>query len=232
MVLTDDNFATIVEAVAEGRTIFTNIKKSIRYLLSCNAGELAAIFFAIMFGWPRPLVPVQILWVNLVTDGFPALALGVEPPEPGTMYRPPRDPKGPLFSGREMRAVVLGGLWISLITLVAFWLGWSHDGSVIVGQTMAFATLAFSQLFQALNSRGELSIFKLGLFTNKAMNWALLTSALLQVLVLTVPVLQGVFGTTAMTFEQWLAVVGLSATTLVFTELRKAVEGSRGATAE
>lgn len=227
MVLTDDNFATIVEAVSEGRTIFTNIKKSIRYLLSCNAGELAAIFAAIMFGWPRPLVPVQILWVNLVTDGFPALALGIEPPEPGTMDRPPRDPKGPLFSGRELRVVVLGGLWISLITLVAFWLGWRKGGSLVLGQTMAFATLAFSQLFQALNNRAELSLFKVGLFTNKAMNWALLASAVLQVLVLTVPVLQGVFGTTSMALGEWLAVVGLSATTLLFAEVRKAVEGGR-----
>lgn len=229
MVLTDDNFATIVDAVSEGRTIFTNIKKSIRYLLSCNAGELVAIFLAIMFGWPRPLIAVQILWVNLVTDGFPALALGVEPPEPGNMDKPPRNPKGPLFNRRETRSILFGGLWIGAISLLAFWLGWRASGDVIEGRTMAFATLAFSQLFQAINMRSEhVPIFKLGFFSNKAMNWALLGSAALQVLVLTVPFLQGIFGTQTMTGAEWLIVLGLSATILVFGEIRKALEGHGG----
>lgn len=229
MVLTDDNFATIVSAVSEGRTIFTNIKKSIRYLLSCNAGELAAIFLAIMFGWPRPLIAVQILWVNLVTDGFPALALGVEPSEPGAMDRPPRDPKGFLFTRREMRSIVLGGLWIATITLIAFWIGWRNTGDEVEGRTMAFATLAFSQLFQALNNRSEhVPLAKLGFFSNKAMNWAILASALLQIVVLTVPFLQGIFGTQAITGVEWLVVLGLSASILIFGEIRKALEGHGG----
>lgn len=229
MVLTDDNFATIVSAVSEGRTIFTNIKKSIRYLLSCNAGELAAIFAAIMFGWPRPLVAVQILWVNLVTDGLPALALGVEPPEPGNMDRPPRDPKGPLFTGRETRSIILSGMWIAGITLLAFWLGWRHTGDVAAGRTMAFATLAFSQLFHAVNNRSEhVPLYKLGLFSNKAMNWAILGSALLQILVMTIPALQGVFGTIALAGSDWLLVLALSASILLFGEVRKAVESMGG----
>lgn len=225
MVLADDNFATIVSAVAEGRSIFTNIKKAVRYLLSCNAGELAAIFLAILIGWPRPLLAVQILWVNLVTDGLPALALGVEPPESGTMARPPLDPQAKLFTRRQTRSILIEGFWISIVTLGAFWLGWHETGSVVSGRTMAFATLSFSQLFQALNSRSEHLPFKtLGFFSNKSMNWALAVSALLQVTVMTVPTLQRVFGVRSLSISEWGTIVFLSATMLLFGSLRKSLE--------
>lgn len=233
MVLTDDNFATIIAAVSEGRTIFSNIKKAIRYLLACNAGELLAIFTAILIGWPRPLVAVQILWVNLVTDGFPALALGVEPGQPTTMERPPRDPKGPLFSKREMRSVLFTGTWIGGTTLVAFWLGWSMTQNEIVGRTMAFATLAFTQLFQAVNCRTEhVPIYRIGFFSNPSMIWALLGSAVLQIFVLTIPILQRAFGTTSMTLVQWVTVVLLSASIFVFSEVGKVFKSRSMKTAD
>lgn len=228
MVLADDNFATIVAAVAEGRTIFANIKKAIRYLLSCNSGELVTIFFGILFGWPRPLVAIQILWVNLVTDGLPALALGVEPAEPGVMDKPPRDPKESIFAKGWTRSLVLEGLWIGLVSLFAFWLGWREAQSVTCGRTMAFATLSFSQLFQALNSRSEkISLFKLGVFSNRTMNKAFVISALLQLAVMIVPSVQGIFGTRTLTVGEWAMVLILSITILFFGELRKALENKR-----
>jgi len=229
MVLADDNFATIVAAVAEGRTIFANIKKAIRYLLSCNSGELVTIFLGILFGWPRPLVPIQILWVNLVTDGLPALALGVEPGEPGVMTDPPRDPDESFFAHGWGRSLMLEGLWIGIVSLFAFYLGWREAASITCGRTMAFATLSFSQLFQALNSRSEhMSLFKRGVFSNKAMNRALLTSSLLQLAVMTLPPLQKIFHTRTLSVGEWAIVLLLSVTILLFGELRKAVEGKRG----
>lgn len=225
MVLADDNFATIVSAVAEGRTIYANIKKAIRYLLSCNSGELFTIFFGILFGWPRPLVPIQILWVNLITDGLPALALGVEPREEGVMEQPPRDPGESLFTHGFARSLIFEGLWIGFISLFAFYLGWREAASVVCGRTMAFATLSFSQLAQALNSRSEhTSLFELGVFSNKAMNRAILSSALLQLAVMIIPPLQQVFHTRTLTLGEWGIVLLLSLTTLFFGELRKAIE--------
>ncbi len=225
MVLVDDNFATIVAAVSEGRTIFANIKKAIRYLLSCNSGELTTIFLGILFGWPAPLRAIQILWVNLVTDGLPALALGVEPPEPGIMEKKPRDPKEGFFTKIWVRSLVFEGIWIGLVSLFAFWMGWSESGSVECGRTMAFATLSFSQLFQAFNSRSEeISLFALGVFGNKALNRAVLFSALLQILVMTLPPLQNVFGTRPLTGIEWGLVLILSLSSLFFGELRKALE--------
>ena len=144
MVLADDNFATIVRAVEEGRVIYENIKKAVVFLLSCNAGEIFTVLAAILLGWPLPLLPLQILWINLITDSLPALALGVDPQESNTMHRPPRSPGSGLFSRRSLGTIVLFGLFIGLITLTAFSIG--SDESVEKGRTMAFATLALCQL--------------------------------------------------------------------------------------
>jgi Ca2+-transporting ATPase len=151
MVLADDNFATIVRAVEEGRVIYENIKKAIFFLLSCNAGEIITILSAILLGWPLPLLPAQILWINLITDSLPALALGVDPKESDIMRRPPRDPQSGLFDARSLRTLTVFGLLIGLITLTAFRIG--SDLSVEKGRTMAFATLALCQLVHVFNFR-------------------------------------------------------------------------------
>lgn len=193
MVLADDNYATIVAAVREGRVIYDNIRKSIHYLLSCNIGEIVAIFLGIAFGVGSPLTPIQILWVNLVTDGLPALALGVEPAEPGIMNRSPRDPKESIFSGGLGTNIVWQGLMLGLLTLGVYW--WAlNNATAAEARTLAFATLAFTQLVHSLNVRSaRASLFQTGWFSNPALLLAVAASALLQMTVMTVPFLAPVF---------------------------------------
>lgn len=188
MILTDDNFATVVSAVSEGRTIYSNIKKSIIYLLSCNIGEILALFIAIILGWPEPLLPINILWVNLVTDSLPALALGMEPKERGTMDEDPRDPNEGLFSHGLGVKIILEGIFIGGITLFAFYYGWKTAGSEVVGRTMAFFTLSLSELVHAYNSRHlKASVLFNKMFENKYLNLAVLASAIIQFVVLFTP---------------------------------------------
>lgn len=224
MVLADDNFATIVAAVREGRTIFANIKKSIHYLLSCNVGEIFSIFLAIILGLGRPLTAIQILWVNLVTDGFPALALGVEPAEAHTMDRPPRDPKEGIFAGGMSARIFIQGSFIGLLALLAYYIGRAEGIPVEMARTMAFATLAFSQLFQALNTRSEQSLFKIGLFSNRYMVYAFFASAALQLVVLFLPPLRSVFDVAPLDFIHWDVVIGLSILPIPFGEVYKLIE--------
>ncbi|MBP8717497.1 MAG: calcium-transporting P-type ATPase, PMR1-type [Candidatus Atribacteria bacterium] len=221
MILTDDNFSSIVSAVEEGRKIYQNIRKFIRYLLSCNLGEIVTIFIAILIGLPRPLLPIQILWVNLVTDGFPALALGLDPAEKDIMKKPPRNPKEGIFSGKMGFNIFSQGIFIGIITLIAFYYGYSQY-SLVVGETMAFGTLSFSQLWQSLNSRSDkFSLFKLGIFTNRYLVLAILGSGLLQLSVMLIPYLQSVFEVTALTSAQWLVIILISFTPLPFVEILK-----------
>ncbi|ACL70941.1 calcium-transporting P-type ATPase, PMR1-type [Halothermothrix orenii] len=223
MVLTDDNFASIVSAVEEGRGIYSNIKKFIHFLLSCNVGEIITLFLAIIVGLPRPLIPIQILWVNLVTDGFPALALGVDPAAPDLMEKPPRDPDEGVFAGKMGVNIISQGLFIGLLTLVIFFLG-LHYFSLPVGQTMAFATLSFSQLIQALNARSrEYSLFRLGILTNKYLILAIMISGLLQLGVMFIPFLQAAFKVIPLTGTQWLIVLLASLTPLPYVEILKAL---------
>jgi len=233
MVLADDNFATIVEAVRQGRTIFDNIRRSIAYLISCNIGEIVAIFTAIVSGSFRPLTPIQILWVNLVTDSLPALALGVEPPDPGVMRRPPRKRSESVFGAGGVVRIGLYGAFIGGITLLAFWLGVREDigtgrDPVLAARTMAFATMSLSQLFHAFNLRSTLqSLFRLGPLTNRYLVGAWMASAALQLAVLMVPAMRPVFDTVALTASEWATVWGLSASTIVFGEIVKAATRSR-----
>lgn len=196
MVLADDNYATIVAAVREGRVIYANIRKAIHYLLSCNIGEIVAIFLGIALGLGAPLTPIQILWVNLVTDGLPALALGLEPAEPGVMSRRPRHPKEGVFSGGLGRHIAWQGALLGLLTLGVYWWG-LHTGTVAEARTLAFATLAFTQLAHSFNVRStEASLFALGWLTNRPLVLAVAVSALLQILVLTTPFLERIFDVT------------------------------------
>jgi len=205
MVLTDDNFASIVAAVEEGRKIFDNIRKVVCYLLSCNISEVATIFISILLRLPLPLIPVQILWMNLVTDGLPALALGVEPAEPDVMTRPPRDPKEGIMSRDVIKKIFIGGLLLSVLTLFVY--GWAlmeHD-EIRLLRTMVFFTLCTGQMFHAFNSKSlKHSLFRVGIGNNPRLILANVVSFLLLLAVIYVPGLQNVFGTTTLAGHQLL----------------------------
>lgn len=220
MILTDDNFATIVSAVREGRGIYDNIRKAIRFLLSCNLGEIVTVFLAMLLWRESPLLPIQILWVNLVTDSFPALALGVEEVEPGVMNRAPRSRDEGVFAGGVGTATVVQGAMIGLLTLCAYHIG--RVSSLALGETMAFAVLALSQLTHAMNIRSTHSLFKVGFFSNPYMIRAVALSLALMLSVLCVPFLMDVFKIVPMNMSQWSVVAMLSILPLVFCEAGKA----------
>ena len=232
MILTDDNFATIVKAVEQGRGIYSNIKKAIHYLLSCNIGEIVTLFLATLFNFHQPpLVAVQLLWLNLVTDSLPALALGMEPVEPSVMEEKPRPAGQPLFTRDFSIRLAWQGLMVGLLTLGAYWLGEYvlSDPSLAdaTANTMAFATLTFCQLFHAFDVRSERqSIAHIGLTSNPAMNKAFLVGMALQLAVLLMPPLMNVFRVCALSGVEWLVVLGLSLTPLAVCEIEKAVRRS------
>jgi len=220
MVLADDNFATIVAAVSEGRAIFANIRKFIHYLLSCNVGEILAIFSAIILGLGRPLTAIQILWVNLVTDGLPALALGMEPPEPGVMKAKPRSPSESVFAGGLGLRILWQGALIGVLTLTGYYLGTKvfNDGQA-TARTMAFATLSFSQLVHAWNTRSTtMSVFRLGFLSNRYMVYAFVLSGAMQLGVLALPFFHRMFGIGHLGAREWLVVAGLSVMPLLVVE--------------
>lgn len=229
MILTDDNFATIVHAVEQGRGIFSNIKKSIQYLLSCNIGEIITIFVATALNFHQmPLVAIQLLWLNLVTDSLPALALGMEPVEPGVMKQKPRDAHKSIFADGFAASMIFYGVLVGAITLGAYWIGEyvlsdpnTADG---VANTMAFATLVFGELTRAFAVRSETrSIFKIGVFSNSAMNKAFVVSLAMQLAVLLIPFLQTIFKVQSLNLQEWAVVLGLSIIPLVVSELNKLI---------
>ena len=221
MILTDDNFATIVSAVSQGRTIYNNILKAIQFLLSCNLGEILTIFVATLLNWASPLLPIHILWVNLVTDTFPALALGMEPAEKNIMQKPPRDPRSAIFEKPLLFRLGYQGALIALLTLCAFLIG--QKTSVALGQTMAFAVLSGTQIFHSLNLRSStFSLFQKG----PGNKWLLIAggaSMALQALVLLTPFLQNIFRLVPMSPVQWLIVAGLSIAPILVVEAFKAM---------
>jgi Ca2+-transporting ATPase len=229
MVLTDDNFASIVAAVEEGRRIFANIKKFLAYLLSCNIGEillmlLAFIVTSAMGEHILPLVALQILWVNLVTDGFPALALAVDPPEPDIMKRPPRHPKEGVFT-RALVAFIGGvGLWTALVTLGVFLWALESGKPVVEAQSLAFVSLIMVELFNAFNCRSERhSLFKVGPLGNKWLLAACLSSFLFTLPLLYIPFLQGPFHTYPLSWADWGIVTLAGGSVLVVVELGKLI---------
>ena len=220
MVLTDDNFATIVIAVREGRRIFDNIHKAVRFLLSSNCGEVITMFFASVAGLTI-LKPTHILWVNLVTDSLPALALGVEPEEPGVMNRPPRGKDTPFFTGRQWLRVGMTGLVEAALTVLAFYLG-RRTGIANLDMTMAFITLALLQLFAALGFQSEhSSLFRMKPGEHPKLWLGLGVSALLQLVVLFVPPLRVAFDLVMIPAAQWAEILGMCLIMLLFTELQK-----------
>lgn len=197
MVLLDDNFATIVAAVSEGRVIYDNIRKFIKYTLTSNSGEIWVMLLAPFLGMPLPLLPLQILWINLMTDGLPGLALTQEPAERDTMRRPPHHPQENIFAGGMLRHILWVGLLMGLVSLAVGWWAWSADKSY--WQTMVFTTLTLSQMGHALAIRSSRdSLFKIGLFSNKALLGAVLLTFVLQLAVVYIPLLQGLFKTIAL----------------------------------
>ncbi|WP_029452943.1 calcium-translocating P-type ATPase, PMCA-type [Clostridium algidicarnis] len=222
IILTDDNFSTIVSAIEEGRNIYNNIKKSIIFLLSCNLGEIIALFVAILLAWETPLKPIHILWVNLITDTLPALSLGVDPGDKNVMDNPPRNPKESLFSGGTPIFLILNGILIGSLTLFAFKYGEAKYDTLQHAQTMAFVVLSVSQLFHSLNMRHpEKSIFQVGLFTNKYLILSIVFGIFLQDVIITVPFLANVFDVFDLTMNDWLFVGGLSIIPLVLNEISK-----------
>ena len=223
MTLTDDNFATIVDATREGRGIYDNIRKAIGFLLSCNLGEILTVFLAMLFWQESPLLPIQLLWINLVTDSLPALALGVEPPETDIMKRRPRKRNESLFSGGVGIDTAWQGVMFGILTLVAYFIGSRVWGDPMLGSTMAFTALAMGQLVHALNMRSTHSLFRIGLHTNPYMIGAFLASLTLLLAVLLIPGIQSVFSLVTMNGAAWAVVIGLSLAPLVVLEVYKLV---------
>jgi Ca2+-transporting ATPase len=223
MVITDDNFASIVAAVEEGRGIYDNIKKFVHYLLSCNAGEILVMFVSSLIGWPMPLLPVQILWVNLITDGLPALALGVDPVDPNIMQQPPRPTIEAVVTKQRVFLMLAQGAFIAFCSLLAFgFVLFVEQEGLERARTAAFIVLACSQLFHSFNCRSMTeSIFKVGIFTNKKLIVANLVSFLLQMAVVYVPFLQTVFKTSSLGLFDWALVILISSFPLWAMELVK-----------
>ncbi len=226
MVLADDNFATIVAAIEEGRSIFDNIRRFIHFLLSCNLGEVLAMFVAVLVGMPIPLLPIQILWINLATDSLPALALGVEPAEPGIMERPPRPANEALITRSLARILVFQGFIIGAVTLAAFSIEYyvRDPGNVERARVMAFSASIFAQNMHAFNLRStRYSIFKLGLFSNPYLIWATIIVLLSEIAIIYLPFFQRIFETVPLTAGDWAWVVGLGLVPLIVMEIAKAL---------
>ena len=220
MILTDDNFTTIVHAIEEGRNIYNNIKKTIMFLLSCNLGEVICVFIATMFNWPLPLVPIQLLWINLVTDTLPAISLGVDPGDKDVMNKKPRNPKESFFAeGAGFRAII-AGILIGALTLTAFYIGVKEHGFAVnevignkseealsaltYGRTMAFIVLTVSQLFYSLTMRNsKKTIFEVGFFKNKFLILSIITGIVLQVGLTSISGIAAIFKVTQLSFADW-----------------------------
>ncbi len=221
MILTDDNFATIVEAVRQGRGIYDNIRKTVAFLLSTNIGELITVLLVMLFWHTSPLLALQLLWINLITDSLPAIALGMEPIDPGVMNRMPKSRDESLFAhGLSMR-IFLQGLMFGLISVFAFWLGYAETGHEDGGRTMAFFVLALSQVVHAFNMRSERSLFSIGMFSSKYMNGAALASTALLCVVVFIPPIASVFGMTQLPAFLYLIAVALSFVSIVVLEFSK-----------
>lgn len=222
IIITDDNFASIVAAVEEGRGIYDNIAKTLAYLLGGNASELAVMFLAALVGWPLPLLPLQLLWINLVTDGLPALALAIDPIDPGVLQRPPRHPEAQLLDWAFCQRLALVGCLTAGVALSAFAYTWYSDHNLAQARDAAFSTLVFAELFRALGARSDTrTVWEVGLWSNIPLCVIVLASLGLQLAIHHLPALQTLFGTTPISLYQCLAWIGLGVIPLLGLELRK-----------
>lgn len=226
MILADDNFVTIVEAVKTGRHIYANIKKAIHFLIATNIGEIVAIFFGLLLGLEIPLLAIQLLWINLVTDSFPAIALGMEPAEKDIMNRKPNDSKKSIFADGLWEKIFVEGFMIGILTLFAFSLGNKLYG-LQVGRTMAFISLSMLELVHSFNVRSEESLFKAGLFKNKYLIGAFLIGTILQVGVVVIPKIADIFDVVLLNNKQWIYTAIISILPLVIVEIQKKINTIR-----
>lgn len=221
MVLTDDNYVSIVNAVEQGRIIYDNIRKFVYFLLSCNLAEIMVIFLGTLLGYPSPLSPIQLLWLNLLTDGAPAMALGVEKGDPNVMDRPPRPPDEPIIDRIMRVGMVVQTIFITTVTLAGFFIGWSWGG-LTEARSMAFVVLSFSELLRAYTTRSEFfSLFKIGVFNNRIMQYAVLASVVLLLVVIYIPFLNDIFDTVPLGLNEWLTILPLIVVPSVAAEVTK-----------
>lgn len=231
MILTDDNFASIVDAVEEGRIIYSNIRKFVGFLLSCNIGEIFIIFIAMLWGWDVPLVPIQLLWINLITDSFPAFALGLEKGEKGIMDEKPRDPSEPIVNRTMKIALVFQSVGLTLAVLGSYRLGFymagdvSADLQLTLARTFCFTTLIVGEMLRAYSARSEYkSLWSMKIFGNKFLNYSVAGALALLFVVVYTPFLQPIFSTTGLSLGQLAAAVGLGVVPLIFGELAKKIK--------
>lgn len=226
VILTDDNFSSIVSAVEEGRIIYSNIRKFVFFLLSCNVGEILIVFLSILFNLPVPLLPIQLLWLNLITDSFPALALGIEKGESDIMEIPPRDPNESILDKNMISGIAIQSIAITLATMLAYLWGLKHYGTknLIIPRTIAFTTLVTSELIRAFSSRSEKhTLLEIGFFTNKTLIYATLISLSLILIILYIPRLQAIFKTYPIGLKGWSIILRFSIIPLIAGELNKLI---------
>ena len=222
MILTDDNFVTIVSAVKEGRNIYDNIKKAIHFLIATNVGEIVTIFLGLLLGLESPLIAIQLLWINLVTDSIPAIALGLEKPENEIMNKKPKDPKKGIFADGLWSKIFIEGSMIGILTLFAFSLGINQYG-LEVGRTMAFVCLGMLELIHSFNIRSEKSLLKTGVFENKFLLGAVILGILLQCGVVCIPMIAKIFQLVSLNSIQWTYCIGISLLPIIIMELQKKI---------
>jgi P-type Ca2+ transporter type 2C len=230
IILTDDNFITIVDAIREGRGIYSNIRKAVHFLISSNIGEIVTIFIAILLGWNVPLLAVHLLWVNLVTDSLPAIALGLEPTREEVMLSKPYSSKKSLFSDGLWQTILLQGIMIGMLSLIAYGIGhiyFDEPGEFIIGRTMAFATLSIAQLVHAFNVKTEHSLFETNLLDNMYLIYAFIVGVILQVSVISIPIFSNIFSVTPLSYKSWLIVICLSIAPLFIVELEKHITSNK-----
>ena len=226
MVLTDDNFVTIVKAVKQGRNIYDNIKKAIHFLISTNIGEIVTIFVGLILGFKSPLLAIQLLWVNLVTDSLPAIAIGLEPPEKNIMNRKPVDSRKSIFADGLWNKIIVEGIMLGMLTLVAFSMGNKYYG-IEVGRTMAFLAIGFLELVHSFNIKSEESIFKTGIFENKFLIGSFILGIFVQTIVVIVPSLAQIFKLVPLTNMQWLITIIISILPIPIMEMQKKVNKAK-----
>ncbi len=220
MILADDNFVTIVEAVKQGRNIYDNIKKAIHFLIATNIGEIVTIFMGLVLGLKSPLLAIQLLWINLVTDSLPAIAIGLEPADEDIMHRKPVDARKGIFSDGLWNKIVVEGIMIGMLTLVAFSLGNKFFG-LEVGRTMAFLSMGLLELVHSFNIKSEQSIFKIGILENKFLIGSFIVGTIVQILVVLIPALAEIFQLVPLNQTQWMITIIISLLPIPIMELQK-----------
>ncbi len=222
MILVDDNFVTIVDAVKQGRNIYDNIRKAIHFLIATNIGEIVTIFMGLVLGLQSPLLAIQLLWINLVTDSLPAIAIGLEPPEKDIMERKPVNSKKGIFADGLWSKIILEGIMIGMLTLIAFSIGNKYYG-VEVGRTMAFISMGLLELVHSFNIKSEKSIFKVGILENKFLIGSFILGFFVQTIVVFIPTLANIFNVTNLTSQQWIITLGISLLPIPIIELQKKI---------